>query len=156
MVSYEVSFLCGALSMLVGAGSVVASEQVHPGCIHRQREPCVKAFTSIMLISFDTVRQILKGLLLISFVPLGVACGSALTLCLPAALCLLGFVRCMLALIECVRRKCVGSGNAKQPKKWSPATPRATKRKAQLRERRLIKQATRHLARCLRQIHREH
>ena len=156
MVSYEISFLCGACSIFVGAGSAILSEQVHPGCIQRQREPCVNVlgcFMKNLRWPLARIMQILSWLCVCFFVALGSGC---CIVCLPAALCLLWFVTCILSLIEVWLTKFFVLGSAKEPNKWNPATPRAIQRKAHVRERRLNKQATRLLARCLRQTHRSH
>ena len=137
MVSYEISFLCGALSMFVGAGSVILSEQVHPGCIQRQREPCVKALgciTKSLRWPLGRIMQIFWWLVVSHFVALGFACGIA---CLPATLFLLGCVRNTLALIENVRRKRTGSstgeaGRVKQEK--GQTTTRKERRQATLQQ----------------------
>jgi hypothetical protein len=156
MVSYEISFLCGALSLFVGAASTITIELVHPGCIQRQREPCVNVlgcFMKNLRWPLARIMHILSWLC----VCISVALVSGWCIvCLPAALCLLWFVTSILSLIEVWLTKCLVLGSAKEPNKWSPATPRAIKRKAHVRERRLNKQATRLLARCLRQTHRSH
>ena len=140
MVSYEISFLFGALFIFVGAGSVIVPEQVHPGCTQRQREPCVKALGCIrksLRWPLGRIMQILRWLVVSHFVALGFACGIA---CLPAALLLLGCVRSTLALTEYVHRKRMGSstgeaGGVKQER--SRTTTRKERRQATLQQRKV-------------------
>ena len=140
MVSYEISCRCGALSMFVGAGSIILSEQVHPGCIQRQREPCVKALGCLMRSlrwPLGRIIQILSWLFVSHFVALGFACCIA---CLPATLVLQGCVRSTLASIEHVRRKNMGSrtgeaGRVKQER--SQTTTRKKRRHATLQQRKV-------------------
>lgn len=75
--------------------------------------------------------------------------------CAPAAASVLGALK-LSSLATNLFCNQHDAGHAKQQKKWSPARPQAIRRKEQLRERRLIKQGTRCLARYLKQIHTEH
>ena len=140
MVSYEICFLCGALSIFVGAGSVIVSEQVHPGCIQRQREPCLQAFgcpRKSLRWPFGRVVQILRWLFVSHFVAMEFACCIA---CLPVALLLLGCVRSTLALIEHVRRKsmCSSTGLAGRVKQErSQTTTRKKRRQDTLQQRKV-------------------
>ena len=156
LVSYELCFLCGLLSLIAGASIIITLETMHPGCIQRQRDPCVKVlgcFMKNLRWPLALIMQLLSWLCVCCFVALVSVC---CIVCLPTALWLLWSVTGILSLIECMHTKWLGLGSAKEPNKWSPATPRAIKRKAHVRERRLTKHATRLLARCLRQTHKSH
>ena len=140
MVSYEIRFLCGALSMFVGANSFILSEQVHPGCIQRQRKPCVKALGCLMKSlrwPLGRIMLILSWLFVSHFAVLGFACCIA---CSPAGLMLLGCVRSTLALFEHVRRKRMCSstseaGCVKQGRRQT--TTRKERRQAPLQQRKV-------------------
>ena len=125
MVSYEISFLCGALSLCVGAATIITIELVHPGCIQRQREPCVNVlgcFMKNLMRLLARITHILSWLCVCISVALVSGC---CIVCLPAALCLLWFVTCILSLIDVWLTKFFVLGSAKEPNRWNPATPRA-------------------------------
>ena len=81
---------------------------------------------------------------------------GCMIVCLPAALCLLRFVTCILSFIDVQLMILFVRCTVKDPIKWNPATPRAILRKAHIREMRSKKHARRLLARCLKQIHKSH
>ena len=100
MVSYEISCLCGAISLCVGASTIITLETVHPGCVQRQREPCVNMLGCFMknlmwlLVDITNLLSLLGVCISVSLM------SGCLIVCLPAALCLLRFVTCILSLID--------------------------------------------------------
>ena len=100
MVSYEISFLCGALSLCVGASTIITIEMVHPGCIQRQRDPCVNVlgcFMQNLMWLLADLTHILSLLCVCISVSLMSGC---CIVCLPAALCFLWIVKNILSLID--------------------------------------------------------
>ena len=100
MVSYEISFLCGALSLCVGAATIITIELVHPGCIQRQREPRVNVlgcFMKNLMWLLADITHILSFLCVCISVSLMSGC---CIVCLPAALYFLWFVKNILSLID--------------------------------------------------------
>ena len=122
MVTYEMSCLCGALPLCVGASTIITSETVHPGCIQRQREPCVNMLGCFMknlmwlLVDITNLLSLLGVCISVSLM------SGCLIVCLPAALCLLRFVTCILSLIDVRLTKFFVLGSAKEPNRWNPAT----------------------------------
>ena len=156
MVTYEMSCLCGALSLCVGASTIITLEMVHPGCIQRQREPCVNMLGCFMknlmwlLVDITNLLSLLGVCISVSLM------SCSLIVCLPAALCLLRFVTCILSLIDVQLTKYFVSCKAKDPIRWKAATPRAIQRKAHIGEIRSKKHARRLLSRCSKQISNSH
>ena len=102
---------------------------------------------------------LVNNLMLLSSASVGITLplrSGSMIVCLPAALCLLRFVTCILSLIDVKLTKFFFLGSAKEPNRWNPATPRAILRNAHIREMWYKKHARRLLARCLRQIHKSH
>ena len=152
LVSYELCFLCCTLSLIVGASTIITFEKVHPGCVQRQREPFGCCMKNLMWFLLD----ITNSLSLLGVVCLYVLMSCSMIVCLPAALCLLRFVTCILSLIDVQLTKYLVLCKAKDPIRWNPATPRAIQRKAHIREIRSKKHARRLLSRCLKQISNSH
>ena len=119
-------------SLIVGASTIITFEKVHPGCVQRQREPFGCCMKNLMWFLLD----ITNLLSLLGVVCLYVLMSCSMIVCLPAALCLLRFVTCILSLIDGWLTKFFVLGSAKEPNRWYPAIPRAIQRKAHIRERR--------------------
>ena len=152
LVSYELCFLCCTLSLIVGASTIITFEKVHPGCVQRQREPFGCCMKNLMWFIVD-----ITNLLSLLGVCISVSLMScSLIVCLPAALCLLRFVTCILSLIDVQLTKYFVSCKAKDPIRWKAATPRAIQRKAHIGEIRSKKHARRLLSRCSKQISNSH
>ena len=148
--------MCGTLSLIVGASIIITLETMHPGCVQRQLVPCSKMLGGCMKKFMWLLVNTLNLLSLASVCITLSLMSGCMIVCLPAALCLLRFVTCILSFIDVQLMIFFVRCTVKDPIKWNPATPRAMLRKAHIREMRSKKHARRLLARCLKQIHKSH